>query len=114
MNVILSISVLLIGIVILIGFVMFFKQKSGTKISNVYKISHGLFALIGALIVLVAAFMGESKLWTNIVIAIIIVSLGLIMAFGKMKKRSRKLILFIHASLAIICYGIFIYVTYFI
>ncbi|MFT3993138.1 MAG: hypothetical protein QM660_02430 [Dysgonomonas sp.] len=114
MNLILTLSVVLIGLVIIIGFVMFFRLKSGKKVSNTYRIFHGVFALLGALIVLIAALMGESKLWTNIIIATVIACLGLIMVFGKIEKSSRKVILFVHASLAIICYGIFIYVTYFV
>ncbi len=107
MNLVLSISVALIGLVIVIGFVMFFNLKSGKKVPNTYKIFHGVFALLGALLVLIVALMGESKLWLNIIIASVIVCLGLIMAFGKIRKNSRKYILLTHASLAIICYWYF-------
>ena len=69
---------------------------------------------IGAVIALVAALMGDTRLWTNIILAVIIVALGAYMALGKLTKSSAKTILLLHAGIGITCYVIFVYyiVTY--
>lgn len=108
---ILYLSVLSIGIVILSGFVMANKRMKRQTVSNGLKLTHGIFTIIGAVTALIAAF-SEAKLWINIVLAIIIVALGLYLAFGKPAKERIKRILYMHAGIAIICYITFLYFVF--
>ncbi|GEM_PF-2247067 len=105
----LLVSALAIGLVIIVGFLMVSKIKKREPIPISYKIIHATATFIGALIVVIAAFMGDFRLWTNIILALIIVALGLWMAFGKLKKPVAKSVLVCHATIGIICYIIFIY-----
>jgi len=105
----LYVSALAIGIVIIVGFIMFSKRKKRESVPTLYKAIHIIGTLIGASIVVVAVFMGDTRLWTNVVLATIIVILGLILGFGKPKKSSAKYIFYSHATIGIICYCIFLY-----
>lgn len=105
-------SVILIGIVIIIGFIMASKRKKREAVPTIYKIIHAGFTLVGASLVFIVAFMGDNRLWTNIILAIIIVCLGLTMAFAKLNKTSGKLVMYTHAAIGIICYAIFLYLTF--
>jgi hypothetical protein len=103
------ISALAIGIVIIVGFLMVSKRKKKEPVPTLYKAIHGIGTIIGASIVVIAAFMGDTRLWTNIILATIIVVLGLIMSFGKLTKSSAIKILNLHMIIAITCYVIFLY-----
>ena len=103
------ISALAIGIVIITGFLMISKRKRKESVPVFYKAIHGIGTAIGASIVVIAAFMGDTRLWTNIILATIIVILGLTMSFGKLTKSTAKKILTFHMAVAITCYIIFLY-----
>jgi len=103
------IAALAIGIVIIVGFMMVSKRKKRQPVPVSYKLTHLIATIIGAVIALVAAVMGDTRIWTNVILAVIIVILGLVMAFGKLKKSSAKTILLFHAAIGIICYIIFVY-----
>ena len=107
----LIIAAISIGIVIIVGFMMASKRSKREKVPPVYKIVHGGFTFIGAALVLVAALMGDNRLWTNIILAAIIVILGIVMALGKVNKSTAKPVLYTHASIGIICYAIFLYLV---
>jgi len=103
------VSALAIGIVILVGFMMVAKIRKREPIPLVYKGIHIVATVIGAVIALIAALTVDSRLWTNIILAVIIVILGLFMALGKLKKDSAMKVLYLHASIGIICYSLFVY-----
>lgn len=103
------VSVIAIGVVILIGFLMVSKRKQRKPVPTLYMATHLIGTIIGALIVIIAAFKGDARLWTNIVLAVIIVILGLTMSFGKLSKSKAQTVLLCHACIGIICYGIFVY-----
>lgn len=103
------VSALAIGIVILVGFMMVLKIKSRKPIPTLYKGIHVIATIVGAVIALIAAITTDSRLWTNIILATIIVILGVIMAVGKLKKKTAIKVLFLHAIIAITCYSIFLY-----
>ncbi|MDL2215250.1 hypothetical protein LJC00_03585 [Dysgonomonas sp. OttesenSCG-928-M03] len=105
----LYVSALAIGIVVISGFIMVSQRKKKESAPTLYRAIHIIGTLIGASIVVVAAFMGDNRLWTNIVLATIIVILGAILGFGKPKKSSAKYIFYSHATIGIICYSIFLY-----
>lgn len=106
---ILWVSALAIGIVIIVGIMMFSRIKARKPIPTFYKGIHIIATVIGAVIALYAAFAIDSRLWTNVILAVIIVALGLTMAWGKLKKSTAKTVLFVHAGIGITCYSIFVY-----
>ena len=108
----LEISVILIGIVIIVGFLMASKKNKREAVPTIYKIIHAGCTLVGAAIVLIVALMGDNRLWTNIILATIIVILGIIMAVKKLNKTTGKRILLLHASIGIICYALFVYLVF--
>lgn len=108
----LIVSAILIGIVIIVGFLMVSKKKKREVVPTIYKIIHAGFTLVGALLVVIVTFMGDYRLWTNIVLSVIIVCLGLVMAFCKLNKTTGKLVFYSHAAIGIICYVIFLYYVF--
>lgn len=102
-------SALAIGIVIIVGFLMALKYKKREPVPVSYKVIHIVGTIIGALIALLAACMGDTRIWMNVILAVLIVILGLPMAFHKVKKNSARIVLYAHASIAIICYSLFLY-----
>jgi len=108
------VSALAIGIVIIVGIMMVSKIRGRKPIPTSYKGIHIIATIIGAVIALYAAITIDSRLWTNVILAVIIVALGLTMALGKLKKSTAKTVLFVHAAIGITCYSIFVYyiITY--
>lgn len=108
-NNILWFSALAIGIVIVVGFMMASKHKKRERVPVSYKVVHIVGTIIGASLAFIAALMGDTHIWVNIVLATIIVILGAMMGLGKVTKSSAKKVLYAHASIAIICYTLFLY-----
>lgn len=108
----LLIAAISIGIVIIVGFIMASKRSKREKVPSICKIVHGGFTFIGATLVLIAALMGDTRLWTNIILATIIVILGIVMALGKVNKSTAKPVLYTHATIGIVCYAIFLYLIF--
>jgi len=102
-------SALAIGIVIIGGFMMALKYKKREPVPVSYKVVHIVGTVVGALLALIAAWMGDTRIWMNVVLAVVIVILGLLMAFRIVKKNSAKMVLYAHASIAVICYSLFLY-----
>ena len=102
-------SALSIGIVIVVGFIMASKRMKRKPVPPYLKVIHRVATLIGASIVIVVAFMGDYRLWTNIILSLIIVILGLLMSLKKVSKANMKKVLFSHAIIGITCYIIFLY-----
>lgn len=103
------IAVLAIGIVIIFGFLMVSKRKSKQPVPTSYKAIHIVGTIIGAVIALIAALMGDTRIWVNVILAVLIVVLGVFMGLGKLTKSTAKPVLYSHAVIAIVCYTIFLY-----
>lgn len=106
---ILWLSALAIGIVIIVGFLMASKHKKREPVPVSYKVIHIAGTIVGASLALFAALMGDTHIWVNVILAIIIVILGIMMGLGKVTKSSAKKVLYTHASVAIVCYTLFLY-----
>lgn len=106
---ILLVSALAIGIVIIVGIMMYLRIRNRKPIPTSYKAIHGIATIIGAVLALYAAITFDSRIWTNVILAVIIVALGLAMASGKLKKSNAKNVLYVHAGIGITCYCIFLY-----
>lgn len=103
------VAALAIGVVVVDGFMMLARHKKHEPVPVSYKAVHIVATAIGAAIALIAALMGDLHIWVNIVLAVIIVALGLLMAFRMVKKETAKRVLNAHIAIAIVCYTLFLY-----
>jgi hypothetical protein len=85
----------------------------GDPVDPGYPILHGAASLLGSALVIVAALGGDTRLYVNIGIAVVIILLGVTMGvFSKKGKKPPKLILVSHVGLAVACYGILGFFTF--
>jgi hypothetical protein len=86
----------------------------GRGVEPMYALLHGGTALLGSALVIVAALMGDARLYANIGLAVVIIVLGVVMGlYGKRGKRVPKVIIVTHAGLAIGCYALLAFFTLF-
>jgi len=72
-----------------------------------YPVLHGAISLVGSALVIVAALGGDTRLYVNIGMAVVIILLGVTMGvFAKRGKKPPKGIVVAHVGLAVACYGI--------
>ncbi|NOQ14314.1 MAG: hypothetical protein GQ583_07555 [Methyloprofundus sp.] len=68
-------------------------------------IVHGVSALLGSVFAISAALMGETRIYINIVMAVVIILLGVTAAVKRRKTGvAPKAILAVHILLAVVCY----------
>ena len=68
---------------------------------------HGAISLLGSMLVIAAALQGDTRLYVNIAMAVVIILLGLTMGYASKKgKRIPRLVLLAHAGLAVGCYAL--------
>jgi len=79
----------------------------GHAVEPGYALLHGTAALLGSALVIVTALGGDTRLYLNIGLAVIIIGLGATLGiFAKKGKRAPKGILIAHVGLAVVCYGV--------
>ncbi|MFM8331490.1 MAG: hypothetical protein ACKN9T_07360 [Candidatus Methylumidiphilus sp.] len=79
----------------------------GEAQDRLYPALHGVVALIGSAFVIVLALDGDTRLYLNIGLAVVIIALGVVLGiYGKKGKKAPKAILAAHVGLAVACYGI--------
>lgn len=79
----------------------------GHAVEPFYPMLHGVTALLGSALVIITALDGDTRLYLNIGLAVIIIVLGAVLGFfGKKGKKAQKPILLAHIGLAVVCYGI--------
>lgn len=79
----------------------------GRPVDAAYPRIHAIAALLGSALVIASALAGDTRLYANIAMAVIIILLGVLMAVTSRKgKPVPKVILLTHASLAVACYGL--------
>jgi hypothetical protein len=89
------------------GLSIFFNVWRGQAVEPFYPALHGGIALFGSALVIIAALAGDTRLYLNIGMAVVIIVLGIVMGvFGKKRKRIPKPILLAHVGLAVVCYAI--------
>lgn len=79
----------------------------GHAVEPSYPLLHGGAALLGSALVIVAALGGDTRLYLNIGLAVVIIGLGA--AVGFLSKKGKKVprpVLLAHVGLAVVCYGI--------
>lgn len=84
---------------------LFKSQRSPT----LAKVAHVVLALVGSLLVIVATFAGDARLWVNIALALVIIPLGALLFVQRRKANNPRGLLLAHAGLAVVCYGFLAY-----
>jgi hypothetical protein len=73
---------------------------------------HAAAALVGSAFVIVVAMNGDSRLFVNIGMAVVIIGLGLAMGFAARKgMKVPRALLATHVGLAVVCYGLLAFLT---
>lgn len=100
-------------VVALIGLIMACDVFRKKPTSPIFKVLHVVFVLIGALAAIVAAFSGDTRVWINIVIALVIIGLGALLFAKRSKGEHPKGVVIVHGGLAVTCYLLLAYFTLF-
>ncbi|WP_367026960.1 hypothetical protein ABZN20_05015 [Methylococcus sp. ANG] len=92
-------------LVALMGLAMICDVWAGRPVGPAYPIVHGVASLVGSALVIVAALAGDTRLYLNIGMAVVIIGLGLLMGLtAKKGKRVPRAVLVAHVGLAVTCY----------
>ena len=86
-----------------------FKGSPSTK---TFAILHAGFALLGSVLVILAALGGDSRVWINIGLAVVIITLGGLVSCRRHRDKPVKALAVTHASLAVVCYLILVYFAF--
>ena len=79
----------------------------GQSVEAGYPLLHGAAALFGSALVILTALDGDTRVYLNIGLALVIIGLGATLGiFAKKGKRAPKAILVAHVGLAVVCYGL--------
>lgn len=98
-------SLAVFTLVALMGLAMLCDVWNGRPVEPAYPILHAVAALLGSALVIFAALGGDTRLYLNIGMAVVIIGLGLVMGLASKKgKRVPRAILVAHMSLAVVCY----------
>lgn len=85
----------------------------GRPIDPAYPKFHAGAALFGSALVIALAVEGDTRLYANIGLAVVIIVLGLAMGLTARKgKRVPKGLIAAHAGLAVACYGLLAFFTF--
>ncbi len=94
-------------LVAVMGLSVVFSVWRGQAVEPGYPLLHGAAALFGSALVIVSALGGDTRLYVNIGLAVVIIGLGAVLGItAKKGKRVPKAILVTHVALAVVCYGI--------
>ena len=100
-------------LVAVMGLSVVFNVWRGYAVEPGYPALHGVAALLGSALVIASALGGDTRLYVNIALAVVIILLGLVAGIlSKKGKRVPKVILLAHVSLAVVCYGILAFFTF--
>jgi hypothetical protein len=94
-------------LVAVMGLSMVTSVWRGYALEPFYPALHGFISLVGSALVIVTALGGDTRLYANIGMAVVIILLGVIMGVcSKRGKKPPKLILVSHVGLAVACYAL--------
>jgi hypothetical protein len=100
-------AVAVFTLVAAMGLAMVCDVWRGYAVEAAYPILHAGAALLGSALVIVAALEGDTRLYSNIGMAVVIILLGALMGLAsKRGKRVPRGILAAHVGLAVACYGL--------
>jgi hypothetical protein len=96
------------------GLVMVRDVWRGQAVDPMYPMLHAGAALLGSGLVIAAALAGDTRLYANIGLAVVIIILGALMGLSSKKgKKVSRVILMAHGGLAVACYGLLAFFTLF-
>lgn len=94
-------------LVAVMGLSMLRDAWRGYAIEPMYPLVHAGAALAGSALVIVVALGGDTRVYTNIAMAVVIIVLGMVMGLAsKRGKQIPKVLLLAHMGLAVACYGL--------
>ncbi len=94
-------------LVAVMGLFMLRDAWKGNAIEPFYPVLHAVAALVGSAMVIFLALDGDTRLYANIGMAVVIILLGVVMGLASKKgKRVPKSVLVMHMGLAVACYGL--------
>ncbi|QSA96959.1 hypothetical protein [Methylococcus sp. EFPC2] len=99
-------------VVALAGVLLALDVFKGIGSSKQFALAHAGVALLGSLLVILAALGGDNRVWTNIGLAVVIIGLGITISFKRAKGEHPKGLVAAHGGLAVICYLILAYYTF--
>jgi hypothetical protein len=100
-------SLAIFTLVAVMGLMMLRDAWTGRPIECMYPLFHAGAALLGSAMVIAVALAGDTRVYANIGMAVVIILLGLVMGLASKKgKKIPKGILMAHMSLAVACYGL--------
>ena len=101
------------SLVAVMGLSLLPRVLRGYAVEPIYPILHGFAALVGSALVIIKALEGDTRLYVNIGLAVVIIVLGVTMGLlAKKGKKAPKAILLTHGGLAVVCYGILGFFTF--
>lgn len=101
-------------LVAVMGAMMVCDVWRGRPVEPAYPLLHAGAAVLGSALVIAAALMGDTRLYTNIGLAVVIIALGIVMGLhGKKGKKVPRVIIVTHAGLAVACYAVLAFFTLF-
>jgi hypothetical protein len=94
-------------LVAVMGLAMLGDAWKGRPIDAKYPIFHALAAVAGSALVILEALDGDTRVFANIGLAVVIIVLGVMMGLASKKgKKIPKGLLVAHMGLAVACYGL--------
>lgn len=98
-------------LVAVMGLSIVLNRWRGYPVEPLYPALHGVAALLGSALVIIAA-LTDTRFYVNIGLAVVIIGLGAFMGLAAKKgKQAPKIVLLGHVSLALVCYGILVFLT---
>ena len=100
-------------LVAVMGLSMVCSVWRGQPVEDGFPVLHGAASLLGSALVILTALAGDTRVYANIGMAVVIILLGVAMGvFAKKGKKPPKGIIVAHAGLAVACYGLLGFFTF--
>jgi hypothetical protein len=100
-------------LVAVMGLSMVCSVWRGQPVEDGFPALHGTASLLGSALVILAALAGDTRVYANIGMAVVIILLGVTMGvFAKEGKQPPKGIVVAHVGLAVACYGLLGFFTF--
>lgn len=109
----LGIALGLFTITALIGVALATAVFEEKRSSRALQLFHVCTALIGSVLVIIDAFSGDTRVWVNIGLAVVIIVLGMGLEYQRANGLHPRRLIAVHGGLAVICYLILAYFVFF-
>ena len=104
-SLLLTSALFIFTLVALMGLAMVGNVWKGKSVGAAFPRLHAAAALVGSALVIAAALDGDTRLYNNIGLAVVVILLGVYMGVRAQRgKKAPKAVLIAHAALAVGCY----------